>query len=320
MIGGNIVTSDNAKPHGRLKIKTVLHMPETKREKILAWLFILPAMTAFAIFMFWPLFYTFYLSFFKWNMVSPHKISVGFRNYSAVLKDPVTYKILWNSFIYVIILIVFNFLIPYILAFVISFIITRLKGLYKAIIFFPSIISLVVGAILFMWIFNPISGPLAVVLGYLGVRLPTWSKTNGLVIFVLSMVTTYKSFGYNMLLMMSGVNSVSTELIEAARLEKTPNHKIFTKIVVPLTSSTGIYVLIITIVQGMQYVFTPIKILTEGGPNNASSNLIYGVYQQAFMYFNTGAASALSVLTMFIFMALLYLEFKYVERGIYYEN
>ena len=88
----------------------------------------------------------------------------------------------------------------------------------------------------------------------------------------------------------------------------------------PLTSSTAIYVLIISIVQGMQYVFTPIKVLTQGGPNNASSNIIYGVYQEAFTFYNTGKASALSIMTMVIFLILLYLEFKYVEKGVYYEN
>jgi len=122
------------------------------------------------------------------------------------------------------------------------------------------------------------------------------------------------------LVLLSGMSGVSTELIEAARLEKTPNRKIFGKIVMPLTSSTAIYVLIMSIVQGMQYVFTPIKVLTQGGPDFASSNIIYGVYQEAFGYYNTGKASALSIITMLVFLVLLFLEFKYVEKGVYYEN
>lgn len=150
--------------------------------------------------------------------------------------------------------------------------------------------------------------------------MPTWSKTPGLVIFVISLVACYKAFGYNFLVLLSGVSNVSGELIEAARLEKTSNFKIFTKIVMPLTSSTAIYVLIMSIVQGVQFVFTPIKILTQGGPNGASSNILYGTYQEAFLYFNSGSASVLSVLTMLIFIVLLILEFKYVEKGVYYEN
>lgn len=293
---------------------------QTKREQILGWTFIVPAMIIFIIFMFWPLAYTLYLSLFKWNMVAPVKKYVGFDNYISLFSDPVTWQLFLNTLLYVVILVIFNFILPYLLAFVNTFLMKKFKGLYKAIIFMPSLISLVVGAMIFQWIFNPISGPVGIVLGHIGITIPSWSKTEGWVIFVISLVATYKAFGYNFLVLLSGTSSVSTELIEAARLEKTPTSKIFTKIVMPLTSSTAIYILIMSIVQGMQFVFTPIKVLTQGGPDNASSNIIYGGYQEAFTYYSTGRSSALSVITMCIFMVLLFLEFKYVERGIYYEN
>ena len=132
--------------------------------------------------------------------------------------------------------------------------------------------------------------------------MPTWSKTKGLVIFVIALVAVLKSFGYNFLVLLSGMSSVSDELDRGRRAGEDAAHQDFTKIVMPLTSSTAIYVLIISIVQGMQYVFTPIKVLTQGGPNNASSNIIYGVYQEAFTFYNTGKASALSIMTMVIFL------------------
>lgn len=121
-------------------------------------------------------------------------------------------------------------------------------------------------------------------------------------------------------ILLSGMNSVPEELIEAARLEKAPNSNIFTKIVVPLTSSSAVYILIMTIVQGLQYVFTPIKVLTQGGPNDASSNIIYQGYDYAFTFYETGMSAALAIITMLIFLVLLYLEFRYVEKGVYYEN
>lgn len=302
------------------------HDPKRKKsnkamkENFLAWLFVSPAMLGFILFMFWPLAYTFYLSFFKWNMVSPTKTMVGLKNYIALFKDPETIQIFSNTLLYLVILVILNFLVPYILAFVNTFVIKKFKSLYKSLIFMPSLISLVVGAIVLQWIFNPVSGPVSAVLSQVGITMPTWSKTKGLVIFVISLVAVYKAFGYNFLVLLSGVSSVPDELIEAAKLEKTPNRKIFTKIVVPLTSSSAVYILIMSIVQGLQYVFTPIKVLTQGGPNNASSNIIYRGYQEAFTFYNTGRSSALSVITMLIFLILLYIEFKYVERGVYYEN
>jgi ABC-type sugar transport system permease subunit len=84
---------------------------QTKREQILSWTFIMPAMIIFIIFMFWPLAYTFYLSLFKWNMVAPVKKFVGFDNYISLFKDPVTWELFSNTLLYVVILVIFNFIL-----------------------------------------------------------------------------------------------------------------------------------------------------------------------------------------------------------------
>ena len=291
-----------------------------KKEKKLAILFILPSLAVFVLFMFYPLAYTLYLSFFKWNMVSPNMKFVAMRNYVRLLTDPVTLQIAENTLLYIVILVLLNFLLPYVLAFANTFLMKTGKHIYKALLFSSSLIALVVGAILFQWIFNPVSGPVSEVLDVFGISLPAWSKTPGLVILVISLVAVYKAFGYNFLILLSGMNNVPEELIEAAKLEKAPNSNIFTKIVMPLTSSTAVYILIMTIVQGLQYVFTPIKVLTQGGPNNASSNIIYQGYDYAFTYYETGMAAALAIVTMLIILVLLYVEFRYVEKGVYYEN
>ena len=291
-----------------------------KQERKLAFLFILPAFAVFLLFMFYPLAYTLYLSLFKWNMVSPNMKFVAADNYIRLLTDPVSLKIAENTLLYIVILILLNFLVPYVLAFINTFQMRRGKHVYKALLFSSSLIALVVGAILFQWIFNPVSGPVGGLAEAAGFSLPAWSKTPGLVILVISLVAVYKAFGYNFLILLSGMNGVPEELIEAARLEKTPSRKIFTQIVVPLTSSTAVSILIMTIVQGLQYVFTPIKVLTQGGPNDASSNIIYQGYEYAFSFYETGMSAALAIVTMLIFLVLLYLEFKYVEKGVYYEN
>ena len=221
-------------------------------------------------------------------MVKPVKKFVGLNNYIAVFRDPNTFKILGNTLAYILVLLVLNFVLPYILSFILSAVIRHGKSFYKAVFFLPSVISLVVGSILYTWILNPISGPVAIILGKFGIQMPFWSKTDGWVI--------------------------------AARLDQVPLWKIFLDIIVPMSSATGIYVFITTIVQGLQYVFTPIKVITQGGPNYASSNLIYASYHEAFTLYRTGTSSAISILTMLLFIVLLLLEFKFVEKGVYYEN
>ena len=85
-------------------------------------------------------------------------------------------------------------------------------------------------------------------------------------------------------------------------------------------SSTAIYVFTITVVFGLQYVLVPVNMLTQGGPDQGSSNLVYIVYQYGFIFFQTGKSAAFAIITMFCYMAFLYLKNKYLEKKVYYEN
>lgn len=289
-------------------------------EKGVPALLLAPALILFSVFMFYPLLYTFYLSFFDWNMTRPTKEFVGLDNYISIFTDPNFGKIMGNTVLYILLLLLIDFAAPYIFSFILTFVLKKGQQFYKSTIFLPSVISLVVGTMIFVWLLNPISGPVAGVAKALGLEVPIWSNTQGLVIVVLSIMTSWKIFGYNFIVVMAGVASVPMEAVEAARMDNIPTWRIFCNIVVPMSSSTGIYVLILSIVTGMQQVFTPINMITRGGPDNASTNLIYAVYDQAFGFFKTGTASAYAILMMLLFGFLLFLEFKFVEKGVYYEN
>ena len=282
--------------------------------------FLVPAIGIFTTFVFWPIVRTIYLSFFDWNMISKNKKFVLLDNYTNILTDSVIYKSLGNTFLYIIFLGIFNFILPYIFAYALALLISRLKSFYRAIIFFPSIISLVVASLVFLWLFNPMSGPISKVYELFGIESPFWLKTNGLVILLVSIITAWKIFGYNLILLLAGVLEVPSELIESAKIDKLSNFQIFIYIVLPMTSSTALYVLIMTVVYGLQQVFVPINVLTQGGPNNGSTNLVYSIYQYAFTFFQTGRASALAIITTLFFFVLISLKIKILEKGVYYEN
>ena len=281
---------------------------------------LVPAISIFTTFVFWPIVRTVYLSFFDWNMISRNKKFVLLDNYTSILNDSVIYKSLGNTFLYIIFLGIFNFILPYIFAYALALLISRLKSFYRAMIFFPSIISLVVASLVFLWLFNPMSGPISKVYELFGIESPFWLKTNGLVILLVSIITAWKIFGYNLILLLAGVLEVPSELIESAKIDKLSNLQIFIYIVLPMTSSTALYVLIMTVVYGLQQVFVPINVLTQGGPNNGSTNLVYNIYQYAFTFFQTGRASALAIITTLFFFVLISLKIKILEKGVYYEN
>ena len=289
-------------------------------KKLKPYILMFPALLAFAIFVFIPFIYTLYLSFFDWNMIKPTKQFVGLSNYALLFNDPILRKIFINTFVYIIIMLLMNFAIPYILAFISRFKINKFQSFYKKAFFLPSILSLVIGSILFVWILNPVSGPVAIILRKIGLGMPNWSKSEGWVIAGLSLIASWKSFGYNYIVLLGGILGVDESVVEAAKLEGISDFKLFTDIVIPMSSATGIYVLITSIVQGLQFIFTPIKVVTQGGPNYASSNLIYQSYHEAFVFYRTGASAALSMVTMLVFAVLLFLEYKYIEKGVYYEN
>lgn len=281
---------------------------------------LVPAMSIFTVFVFWPILRTIYLSFFDWNMISRNKKIVMLDNYTGILTDPVIYKSLGNTFLYIIFLGIFNFILPYIFAYALALLISKLKSFYRAMIFFPSIISLVVASLIFLWLFNPMSGPISKVYEIFGIESPFWLKTNGLVILLVSIITAWKIFGYNLILLLAGILEVPAELIESAKIDKLSNFQIFIYIVLPMTSSTALYVSIMTVVYGLQQVFVPINVLTQGGPNNGSTNLVYSIYQYAFTFFQTGRASALAIITTLFFFILISLKIKILEKGVYYEN
>ena len=283
-------------------------------------LYLLPAGLLFLVFFYWPLLQNAYLSLFSWNLVSPNMKFVGAENFSVIFASPELWKILLNTVLFVVIMLVLNFVLPYIYSFILGHVVTRWSSFYRSALFLPSTLSLAVASILFLWIYNPLAGPLQIILSWFSLESPRWFKEDYLVIFAICTIIGWKVFGYNMIVMLAAMVAVPKELIEAAKLENASNWTIFRKIILPMTSSTAIYVFTITVVFGLQYVLVPVNMLTQGGPDQGSSNLVYIIYQYAFTFFQTGRSAAYAVITMVCYLLFLFVKNKYLEKKVYYEN
>lgn len=283
-------------------------------------LYLLPAGLLFLIFFYWPLLQNAYLSLFSWNMVSPNMKFVGAENFSVIFASPELWKIFLNTVLFVVIMLVLNFVLPYIYSFILGHVVTRWCSFYRSALFLPSTLSLAVASILFLWIYNPLAGPLQIVLSWFSLESPRWFKEDYLVIFAICTIIGWKVFGYNMIVMLAAMVAVPKEMIEAAKLENASNWTIFRKIILPMTSSTAIYVFTITVVFGLQYVLVPVNMLTQGGPDQGSSNLVYIIYQYAFTFFQTGRSAAYAVITMVCYLVFLFVKNKFLEKKVYYEN
>ena len=139
-----------------------------------AWLYLFPALLIFMVFYYRPLLEDAYLSFFQWNMISPTMKFVGLANYQQIFASKEFGKILGNTGILVVLLLIFNFLLPYGFAFVLTQLIgnKKVQALFRSAFFLPSTISLAVASIIFLWMYNPLAGPVSLVLKAFGLESP----------------------------------------------------------------------------------------------------------------------------------------------------
>lgn len=283
-------------------------------------LFLAPATIILFLFFYWPLLQDLWLSFHSWNMINPTMKFVGFQNYLQLFSSVELVKIVINTILYIFVLVFLNFITPYLLSFIIAHRINHFSFFYRSALFIPSTVSLAVASILFLWIFNPLAGPIHILLSEIGLESPRWFKESGLVILAIGLIIGWKVFGYNLILLVAAMVDVPKELIEAARLENASNWQLFQRIIVPMTSSTALYVFVITVVFGLQYVLVPVNMLTQGGPDQGSTNLVYIVYQYGFVFFQTGKASAFAILTMLLYAFFLIMKTKVLDKKVHYEN
>jgi len=292
-----------------------------KKQRETRWFILLltPATLFFLVFVVWPVLYNIYLSFYNWNMVSPTKVFVGINNFKDIFSSREFLQALKNSFGYIAILLVFIFAFPYFISFAMVHLIERGQQTYRSILFFPSLISLAVGSTVFLFLFRFVGGPINSILKVFGVKSINWFNIGNTAIFVIALIVTWKTFGYNLLIFLAAILEVPVELIEAAKLEKASKWKIFWDIIFPLTSPTAFYVFIITFIYALSQVFTPISMITQGGPNYASTNLVYMIYEYGFITFLSGRAAATAVITlvMILFVVMLYQK---LEKKVHYEN
>ncbi|WP_010272513.1 carbohydrate ABC transporter permease [Paenibacillus senegalensis] len=293
----------------------------TLYNKLKPYIYLAPAVIPIAVFIYYPLFKSLEISFFSWNMVSPNRRFVGLDNYQNLLASSEFWKSVWNTGVYTVLLVLLLLVVPFFAAYAVTQVRGKLQGFYKSAIFVPTVLSLAVASIVFLWLFNPISGSVNNLLQLLGVSGINWLSDPKWALISVVIITSWKTFGYHFILLLSGILSVPQDIVEAARIDGvSSNMGLIRRIYIPLASGTIMFVFVITVVLGIQWSFVPIQMLTNGGPDQASTHLVFTVYQYAFQYFRSGLASAVAVLTFIVFSGLIVLQAFVMERRVHYEN
>lgn len=284
----------------------------TNNQNLAAWIFILPALLGTFIFIIIPVICSFGLSFTSWDMLNPINF-VGLENYKLLFKDNLFYKILLNTIVFALSTSVLGVIIPLILAAILN---SKIRGseFYKTAYFLPFITPMVVIGIVWAWIFDPNIGFLNQVL-HIHIN---WLYDSKFAMPALIIVSVWKLIGYNMIIFLSALSSVSQSLFEAAKIDGANAYQTFKNVTIPLLSPTIFFVVIITAISSFQ-VFDLIYLMTQGGPFDSTNVLVYSIYKNAFEYFNIGKASAIAYVLFVIILILTLIQWHFRKKIVYNE-
>ena len=290
-----------------------------RREAIAGYLFLLPWVIGFALFVGGPILYSFYLSFTSYDVARPPRF-IGVENYvRAFTSDEQFLPSLQLTFTYALVSVPLALFGSLILAILLN---QRLRGtsFYRTFFFLPSLTPAVATAILWTWLLQPDVGLFNYLLSLIGVRGPKWLGSTEWAMPSLILIALWTGVGGNrMMIFLAGLQGVSQELYDAADIDGAGGWSRFRHITLPMISPTMFFNLVLGVIGALK-VFTVAFIATQGGPAFATWFIALHIYSQAFKYLEMGYASALAWLFTLILIVLTVVQFRLSRRWVYYEG
>ncbi len=283
------------------------------KRTLTGWVLLAPSLVFLCVFTIYPIVKSIISSFYLDNLSVMQPVFAGFSNYIALFQDKVYWECFWNNLLIAVVTVPLSIG----LAVAMAMFANSLKwGKAAARLGFtyPTFIPLVAAANIWMFIYTPIYG----LLGYIN---PNWrfladGKT---AIWAVMVMLVWKQAGYIMLFYVAGLHGISRELFEAAKIDGANGWQIFTRVTWPMLKPTTIYVLIITLTNAYKMV-DHLYIMTKGGPGNATNVLLFYIYQTGFDYWDTGKASAMTVILVAVLLVVTSVCFFVQDKKAYYNN
>ena len=285
--------------------------PRRRDDTRLAILFIAPALLGFLVFMVWPTLRGIYLSFTKFNLLTPPKWT-GLDNYVRMVQDPV----FWNAIKVTVYYVVVNIAVQTAVALVIAVMMQRLtkRTWLRGIVLTPYLVSNVVAALVFLWVLDYQLGIANHVISWLGLDRIAFLSDSTWVIPTIALINVWRHVGYTALLIFAGLQTIPETVYEAARVDGASEITMFRRITIPLLRPILALVLIITVVGSFQ-VFDTVAVTTRGGPVDSSRVLQFYIYDVAFGRFQFGYASAMSVALLIVLVIITAIQYRVARAG-----
>ncbi|MCM3634253.1 carbohydrate ABC transporter permease [Paenibacillus camelliae] len=286
-----------------------------KKEWITSYLFLLPALAFFIMFVVYPMIHGIYISFFDYSLTN-FKF-VGLQNFKELLQSSNFHQSVINTVVLVLVA------VPVVIAFSIFVAMTIykkkewLRSLFRGIFYLPAVTSVVSVTVVWNWIYHPNFGILNYLTGLVGMKPMFWLGDPKTALMAITVILITTSVGQPIILYVAALGNIPISYIEAAQLDRASSGQIFTKIIWPMLMPTNLYVIVITTINTFQC-FSLIQLLTSGGPLYKTSTVMYSVYEQAFTFGNFGMASAMGVMLAVIIGAISIIQFKFFGSDVEY--
>jgi sn-glycerol 3-phosphate transport system permease protein len=283
---------------------------------VYGWLLLTPAATLLVGFTHYPAAMTLFDSFFSTGTVVRPSRFVGLDNYAALADDPIFWQVLGNNFWFALGTIPTAIALAMVMALWVNEKLPA-RALVRMAYFTPTVLPMIAVANIWLFFYTPQIGLLDQFNALFGAPSHNWLGDPHTVLGALMIMVVWKEAGFFMIFYLAALQSLPPEIEEAAKIEGASRWYFFRRVTFPLLMPTTLFVLVNATINSFKLV-DHLFILTKGGPDNASSLLLYYIYQVAFSFFDTAYASTLTVVLLLLLASLAVVQFLLIERRVHY--
>lgn len=279
------------------------------------YVFLAPQLVGMLAFSIIPLVFMFVLSLYSWDGFG-NKSFVGLSNFASTFQDPLFWTAVVNTLYYTLLTVPVGIALAIVVAVMVNRV--RFKSVYRVAYFMPNVTSSVAVGVIWMWLLNGKFGVINQFLLKFGIHGPDWLVDFNWVMPSIAMVSIWWGLGFNMILFLAGLQSISRSYYEAAEIDGANKFQQFFQITLPLLSPTTLFVTIISIIGSFQ-VFDQAYVMTNGGPAYASYTMVFHIYTLAFVNFTFGKSAAAAVCLFVMILIFTILQMTASRRLVHYD-
>lgn len=307
-----MITLSNTLTSKERKKPLLVRLKKEWKKNAIVYIVLTPILIHFAIFQVYPFLLSFYLTFMDWKVIGDPEF-VGLKHWKYLFNDSLAWKAIWNTVKFSIYYILPTMALGLILALIIN---SGVRGakIFKGIFFLPVVTSFVIIAGIWGWLFRGTEeGMINYIIGFVGIEPQLFLSDSSQALAVLAGLSVFKVAGSTMIYYFAGLQSIDRQLYEAARIDGATPLKIFWNVTFPLLKPIHFYVAITTTIGSFQ-IFDSAYLLTGGGPNYATTTIVYYLYSQGFTSLNLSYAAVLSYVLFFIILIISLIQRRYLGK------